>query len=172
MLYTMPGADRKMFWNAVQAALDYAPETGLFTWRCGQSNVTAGAVAGSKTKKGYVLIRFMRYQILAHRLAWFWVTGDWPESQIDHKNGVRDDNRWSNLRPATNAQNLLNRGKNANNSSGFKGVSRCRRTGQYHAYVSIEGRRFFLGYHRSAKDAHAAYRAALAQHAPEFGRSS
>ena len=60
---------------------------------------------------------------MSHRLAWFYMTGEWPKNHIDHVNGLEGDNRWCNLREATNSENMLNRKMNKNNKTGVKGVS-------------------------------------------------
>jgi hypothetical protein len=67
-----------------------------------------GSIAGSLHKDGYVYIGIDGRLYLAHRLAVLYVTGEWPEQEVDHKNGVRDDNRWRNLRDASSAQNRRN----------------------------------------------------------------
>lgn len=80
---------------------------------------------------GYVLISFDGEQYLAHRLAWFYVTGEMPPMFIDHINGKPDDNRFENLREATPQQNGFNRGMPKNNKSGAKGCEWRRDRGKY-----------------------------------------
>jgi len=79
----------------------------------------------------------------AHRLAWFHETGEWPAAQIDHRNLNRDDNRFSNLRAATNAQNQANCRMRPNNMRGLKGVSRNKK--KWRARVKIGGKDINLG---------------------------
>lgn len=74
------------------SVLNYQPESGAFFW------MKSGARAGSKNNHGYVRIEFQRRRLAASRLAWFYMTGTWPDGEIEHINGVRDDNKWSNLR--------------------------------------------------------------------------
>jgi hypothetical protein len=106
--------------------LDYNPDTGIWIWigkthpRTNDSLI--GTVAGTNIH-GYREIIVAGYHYYAHRLAWFYMTGMWPK-QIDHINGIKDDNRWSNLREATRSQNSFNRPKQRNNSSGYKGVTK------------------------------------------------
>src|SRR3569623_1263526 len=166
------GVGRSEEWKRLRDHLQYDPSTGAFRWRVNICNVKAGAIAGSRVKKGYLHIRFDKKSYLAHRLAWFWMTGVWPANHIDHKNGKRHDNRWNNLRSATNAENLLNRGMNRNNTSGFKGVSFDKRVGKYSAYLTVQRKRKFLGYFERPDIAHLAYQPALEKASPEFGRSS
>lgn len=150
--------------------LNYDPDTGVFTWKHNVSNVKKGTEAGSITKKGYINIRFSRKQCLAHRLAWLFMTGKWPDGMVDHINTIKTDNRWSNLRLATNSENLLNRGKNSNNMSGFKGVSIERRSGKYVASLGVMGKQKYLGRFSCPKEAHRAYVKAITDASPEFAR--
>ena len=81
--------------------LQYDPETGVVTRLVKSSNgIKVGDVAGTADARGYILIRVDGWLHLAHRLAWLHMTCEWPKGMIDHINGVRDDNRWSNLRRA------------------------------------------------------------------------
>jgi HNH endonuclease len=96
--------------DRLREVLDYDPETGIFTWRVRVStHCYPGDVAGYVCpQRGYVFIGLDRCLYPAHRLAWFYVHGEWPENEIDHRNGVRADNRLLNLRLATSAQNKQN----------------------------------------------------------------
>lgn len=136
--------------------LDYDPDTGLFTWRVRTSKcVTVGAIAGC-LDKGYLRIQIDRRLHLAHRLAWLYITGDWPPAQIDHINGIRDDNRIANLRAATRAENMHNRRKpHSNTTSGYLGVSRYR--GKFMAQIKLDGKSKFLGLFDTPEEAHAVY---------------
>lgn len=67
-------------------------------------------------------------------------------TKVDHENHDTLDNRKSNLRPATQGENLCNRGKQSNNTSGYKGVSWCSSKGKYRANITIAGKTTFLGY--------------------------
>src|SRR6266550_4589715 len=99
----------------------YDPDTGEFTWL--QNRVRAKA--GTKAKRGwgpYVWLRINSKLYLAHRLAWLYVHGEEAKGYIDHINCDQSDNRLVNLREATHRQNLCNRGRNKNNTTGYKGV--------------------------------------------------
>jgi len=135
--------------------LDYDPETGLFSrlsgWR--------GKKVGTIDAKGYVRI-CVDYSIFrAHRLAWIYMTGEIPDDQIDHVNGDRSDNRWANLRSATQSQNQFNRSVRSENCTGMKGVT-LQPNGTYRAQIFIEGKLKCLGRHKTADEAKAAYNAA------------
>jgi len=89
------------------------------------------------------------------------MTGAWPLDQIDHENGVHDDNRWSNLREATNTENQHNRGISRRNTSGLPRVSR-HATGKHRADIGHGGRQIYLGNFASPEQAFAAFLAAKA----------
>jgi HNH endonuclease/AP2 domain len=126
--------------------LHYNPDTGAFTWLLSTSNrVRAGDVAGSARQDGYRIIRVDGRFYLAHRLAWFYIGGEFPVAGIDHINGCKADNRLCNLREASMSQNKANICKHANNASGFKGVSWHRRSRKWAVQIMISGRRIYLG---------------------------
>lgn len=82
--------------------LDYDPETGVFTWKWTRGRATEGEVAGTKNwnnaKKGpCIMIGLEHKRYPAHRLAVLYMTGEWPDTFVEHKNGDRCDNRWENL---------------------------------------------------------------------------
>lgn len=89
--------------------LSYDPETGIFYWLPRPHSYRRTYVAGCDNGNGYVIIRFKWQLYLAHRLAFFYMTGLWPKEQIDHINGKRYDNRWVNLREASPSENGTNR---------------------------------------------------------------
>jgi hypothetical protein len=97
------------------------------------------------------------------------MTGEWPENEIDHRNREKDDNRWSNLRPANRSQNCANEKMNCRNLSGLKGVSVER--GRYRAKIVINGKIHRLGSHRTPEDAHAAYAVKAVELFGEFART-
>jgi hypothetical protein len=104
---------------------NYNPEIGLFIRKMKTApGVKIGTVAGSKGCGGYIVITFNRRQKhLAHRLAWLYVYGYFPRHQLDHINGIRDDNRIANLREATNKQNMENLNTKSSASSGIRGIA-------------------------------------------------
>jgi hypothetical protein len=97
----------------IKEILHYDPETGVFTWKISRGRVRAGEIAGYIHKTdGYRRIGAEEWGLKkASRLAFLYMTGNWPENQIDHINGVRSDDRWSNLRNATHGENLRNGNK-------------------------------------------------------------
>jgi hypothetical protein len=102
----------------------------------------------------------------------FWMTGQWPRYQMDHKNRNRSDDRWSNLRQATRSQNQGNR-INSNNSLGLKGVCWEADRRKYKAYIEgKDGRTINLGRFNTAAEAQAAYAAAASKKFGQFARTS
>ncbi len=138
----------------LRAVLEYDPDTGGFTWTKG--NKPAGYLHSS----GYVLIRIDGVSYRAHRLAWLYVHGVWPEDQIDHINRTRADNRISNLREATPQGNAANRGARAGSKSGYPGVTWYARYNKWQACRRHGGKIKHLGYFDCPDAAHAAYLAA------------
>lgn len=108
---------------ALKELLDYDQETGTFTWKQNRGRVSKGDVAGTLDFHGYTTITINSHKYKAHRLAWMFVKGNFPSCKIDHKNGDPTDNRWENLRIATNEQNSQNTKIRKDNSLGIKGVS-------------------------------------------------
>lgn len=152
----------------VKEALDYFPLTGEFVWKIrGGSRRAVGDRAGF-IYGPYIGIGIDGKIYLAHRLAWFWMTGAWPNAEIDHKNRDGHDNSWANLREATSSQNRANSLRP--NKTGFKGVSLHRKTGLYHATAWKDGKKQSLGYFRDPIEAYAAYAVAAQSNFGEFAQ--
>jgi hypothetical protein len=164
--------DRKSTLTAalLRELLHYDPETGIFTRKVITTNrVKVGDVAGSPNQKGYINIMVCGRLHPAHRLAWFYVHGVWPKGQIDHINGIRDDNRIANLREATNSQNKQNmRTARADNESGLLGVRWHKRDRRWHARIMVDGAPKHIGSFGTSEEAQAAYMAAK-RRLHEFG---
>jgi len=111
--------------DELKEQLHYDPETGIFTRKtwCRRTRRNKGARCGNIMSLGYREIRFNGYRTYEHRLAWFYMTGEWPPNQIDHINRIRDDNRFCNLRLADQSLQEYNKGISRRNKTGFKGVS-------------------------------------------------
>lgn len=130
----------------LRETLHYDPETGVFTWRVPPArNVKNGSVAGCLTSHGYIQIGVKNRLYAAHRLAWLYVYGKWPTNLIDHINGVRSDNRITNLREATSAENQYNILKAKNNTSGVKGVTWSKQHKKWRAQCRVNGKNHRLG---------------------------
>lgn len=144
--------------------LDYAPLTGVFTWRRAPNHrpIKVGDVAGNIGHKGYVCIGLDGVRHRAHRLAWFWMTGAWPLGQIDHEDMDKSNNRWVNLRDVSHAENQQNRrdANRTNCSSGLLGASWHVNKQRWLASISVADKSVFLGYYDTPEAAHARYVAA------------
>lgn len=139
--------------------LDYDPGTGIFTWKVRRTPLTKiGSCAGSLDKDGYRCISVDERTYKAHRLAWLVVYSIWPRDQIDHINGVKDDNRIDNLREATNAENKRNSERYTNSTSGYKGVSYHKDRKKFQAYCQSScGIQRYLGLFSTDVEAARAY---------------
>jgi hypothetical protein len=136
--------------------LHYDPETGVFTYRMPRKRIRVGNVAGYQRPDGYRRIKLDKQFDYAHRLAWLYMTGEWPTFDIDHANGKPADNRWANLRQATTTQNLANSRKPASNRSGFKGACWDASKRKWLASIKVNGRNKFLGRFDCPAEAHRA----------------
>jgi len=147
----------------IREILDYDAKSGQFTWRKITSNrVRVGGVAGVKAANGYIYIAVDNYKLLAHRLVWLYVYGEWPKDQIDHINRNRSDNRLANLRLASMSDNACNGTLRNTNTSGFRGVSLDKRKTKkkWLAQIVKDGRQYGLGYYSTKEEAFDAYRKA------------
>jgi hypothetical protein len=134
----------------LQERYHYDPLTGVFTNRIAiNSNSPAGKVAGTLHKRGYIRIAINGKQYQAHRLAWLYHYGCWPQHTVDHKNQVKDDNRIDNLRDVTLSVNCLNRGKP-------KGYTQ-QKSGRYTVRATVNGAEVYLGTYDTSEEAHQAY---------------
>lgn len=157
----------------IQENLDYDPATGLFTWkRSLNPKVKVGAVAGSINDRGYRTISINVRHRRAHRLAWLVMTGSWPDNDVDHINGNRDDNRWANLRAATRSQNNMNSRMRVSNVTGMKGVAFNKARGTWQASIKIGGKYKHLGVFSSPEEAKSAYDEAAKNYYGEFARTA
>lgn len=127
--------------------LAYDQHSGLFMWNneVNGNNRMAGKVAGSIDGAGYVQIQIDGKDYKAHRLAWLYMTGALPKEQIDHKDHVRTNNRFDNLREATNQENQKNTSIGKNNNSGIIGVSYNKARNKWTASIGINGKSIQTG---------------------------
>ncbi len=132
---------------------EYDPETGEFTRLVDRVSVKAGQLAGSLTAYGYLSIRIDKKPYFSHRLAWLYMTGSFPDGQIDHLNGVRTDNRWANLRDVSHLENHRNMGLSRRNKSGVVGVSWDSSRSLWQSAITVKGVAKSLGRYQSFDDA-------------------
>jgi len=149
--------------SQVRELLNYDPHTGLFTWKIGRPGTRLGSLAGTLTKDGYVMLSANGAKVFAHRAAWLLMHNTWPKAEIDHINGVRNDNRIENLRdvsPSVNQQNV--RRARRDNKSGFLGVTRQKNL--WTSQLTIRGKTLHLGLFRTPEEASEAYLKAKREH--------
>jgi hypothetical protein len=149
--------------DRLRELLSYDPYTGLFIRLRSIRRHKAGEIAGAAHGCGYVVIWIDQYRYLAHRLAWFYVYGKWPNKELDHRNGSRADNRIANLREATNPENSQNRSIRSDSTSGYPGVTWQKSRGKWQAKIGFAGTRRHLGLYDTPELAFDAYRRAKAQ---------
>lgn len=156
--------------------LTYFPDEGVFKWNVDRSGgVKAGQIAGYIGGNGYIQIGIDGKKYYAHRLAVLYVNGSLsPEIQVDHRDGDRLNNKWTNLRLANNRQNQQNRSASTKTESGLKGVSRVSKSkrGTWRATIKIDGRTVHLGTAPTKEAASALYAKAARSAFGEFSRTS
>jgi len=156
--------------SRLKERLHYDPETGVFEWLVKPRSAKKGEIVGGVGKNGYWRIAVDGERYLAHRLAWMYVYGKWPDDEIDHKNGNKLDNRISNLREASRSQNLANTKTRKDSTHGLKGVSFHKRDGKYMTRIMAEKKRIMIGYYLTAEAAHEAYRIASEHYYGDYAR--
>jgi len=137
--------------------LAYDPTIGIFTWKQRVAKcVQIDNVAGNTNKIGYVTIGLRKKVYKAHRLAWLYIHGSWPNGLIDHINGIKSDNRLSNLRVINETGNSENvRKPNKRNKSGFMGVILFQN--KWRASITIKRKTHRIGDYITPEEAHQAY---------------
>lgn len=118
--------------------LDYNPSTGLFTWKISRPNAKQGNKAGNLDPSGYIRISVNSKNYTAHRLAFLYMTGNFPLNHTDHINHNRSDNRWINLRLVTQKENNRNLAKRSDNTSGTSGVSFSNKNNKWIVRIKVE----------------------------------
>lgn len=150
--------------------VDYDPMTGIVTWKSPTSNrVKAGSRFGTMVK-GYRFGAIAGVRAYEHQFIWLFVYGEWPSRDIDHKNGIKTDNRADNLRLATKSQNLANVASHRDSATGLKGVTPKR--DKWQARIMCRGRQKSLGCFDTPEAAHAAYSAEASKLFGEFARAA
>ena len=142
----------------LRSILTYLPDIGEFRWRVSRGpGARPGSPAGTACCGGrYRKITINGTQYQEHRLVWLYVHGVWPPAWIDHINRDGCDNRLTNLRLSTPAENAANRRAHRNSRAGLKGVL-ARPNGTWCARIMKAGKSRFLGSFNNPEDAHNAY---------------
>lgn len=148
--------------NRIKELLEYNQETGVFVNKVRRANQPIGKVAGCVNAIGYIKIAVDGRQYLAHRLAWLYIHGEFPE-QIDHMNCNRGDNRIANLRPCSQKQNTQNiRGAHCDSYTGLLGIYSLP-SGRFRARIMVDGVSKHLGCFDTKEAAYNAYLLAKTQ---------
>mgnify|MGYP001616455838 FL=1 len=141
----------------------YDYETGVF-WKLPATTARLNCAAMCRKlgclniTSGYVVVGVNKEQFYAHRLAWLYMTGEWPKDQIDHKNGNRADNKFDNLRDATDGQNKQNRQRaQVDNKCGFLGVHWNKQANKWQSELKTAGKKMYLGQFSNPEYASDAY---------------
>ena len=141
--------------------LTYCAESGDFIWRVKiGARAIVGNVAGTISGSGYRMIRIRGVGYLAQKLVFLYLEGKWPSGQCDHIDGDRLNNRRSNLRICSHAENCRNKGRQTNNTSGVTGVTRHKSTERWKAGIVVNGEYLYLGLFETIESAAEARRAA------------
>lgn len=161
----------------LRSIIEYDPESGEFSWKrrpgypAKWNTRYSGKIAGTVcTYHNRILIRIDGKQYQAHRLAWLYMTGEWPQDDIDHKDCNRLNNKFNNLRSCTHTQNCANT-KGRSGRCGLKGVDYHKRMKKYRARIRMGGTQVFLGNFDTPDDAHEAYCKAVYKFHGEFART-
>jgi len=144
--------------------LSYNPHSGIFLWEETNYRKTPLTCAGNLDKSGYIRIHVVGRKVAAHRLAWFFSHGEWPQQEVDHINGDKSDNRINNLRLVTRSQNQMNSDK----SKGF-GVDFYKKYGLWRARITKDSVVKHLGYFETKEKAKCAYLEAKQKLHKEYG---
>ena len=148
--------------------LHYNPETGVFTWKVNRGPAREGKKAGSvETRKGYqrLTIRADYKLYFAHQLVFLYMTGKLPEKgkEVDHIDGDTSNDRWENLRIVARRYNQLNRHTSPRGCTGVRGVSVCKKSKKFRAYIGENQTQIYLGHFPTLEEAKTVREQALAE---------
>lgn len=156
----------------LKSVIRYDTETGDFTWlKSVSKRVSVGQSAGY-VDEGYLKIKIDGTKYRAHRLAWFYVHGVWPDNLLDHEDGDALNNRISNLRLATRTQNNRNKTMYSNNTSGVTGVTWCNEMLAWRVRLRLNGVNNHLGFFADLEEATIAADGFRQNHHEEFYREN
>ena len=163
----------------VRENMHYDPDTGALTWVVRRQGRVLGKPIGTVDKDGYLTVTHstngrkdgIKKRYCVHRICWIWFYGKEPKDQLDHINGNKSDNRISNLREANTAENMRNVGKQAHNTSGWKGISWHKLRGKWRADIKVNQKQISLGLFDCPAAASLAYQIAADKYHGEFARA-
>lgn len=152
----------------VKQLFTYSPESGLLVWKTGPRK---GHVAGSRAHE-YLQVFVDGTNYYVHRIAWLWMTGDWPDGVIDHIDQNKRNNSFANLRPATQAENMRNQPPRKRNASGHIGVRFNTKTRRWSARLMLNYKEVSLGFFNTREEAIAARLAGERKYYGKFARGA
>jgi hypothetical protein len=147
--------------NEIKKRFNYNSFTGVFTYKiCIKKSHPIDSVAGTRTKKGYIVFSVNKKSYQAHRIAWLLFYKELPNLIIDHIDGNKTNNAISNLRLATRSENAQNQKKaQKNNKESYLGVNQNKRSKNksYETRIQINGKRIQIGTFKTSEEASEAY---------------
>lgn len=142
----------------------YDSDSGLLTRRAVVRGARMSRPVGYPEKHGYLVVCADKTTYKVHRIIWLMQTGSWPAGDVDHRNGLTADNRWSNLRDIPHRANTQNRrAPQAGNKAGLLGVT-TEPDGRFRAVIQVNGKKVRLGRFKTPEAAQAAYLSAKRIH--------
>lgn len=153
----------------LRSIISYDPGTGVFVWIKARPKIVVGARAGTIDKDGYRVIKIRPKVYRAGRLAVFYMTGKWPPEEVDHRNLIKDDDSWDNLRCAGHGENGWNRRVRSDSSTGHKCIQQ--EGNKFVVRVASEGKRVVDESFETIEAAISARDTAILQNHGEFGRT-
>lgn len=164
---------RKPTQKEIKSFFVYDTNTGIIINRVNRNKAREGERAGyiNKGKRGnYRMIKLHGEKYQSAHIIWVYMTGKWPKEEVDHKNLIRDDDRWENLRESTRSQNCANKGQFFKpNAYGHRGVKR-QPSGRFQAVICCKQIEYSLGTYNTIEEAARAYDVAAVKHHGEFAR--
>ena len=149
--------------------LSYDYVTGEFVWLSYRGpSARKGDIAGRTDSNGHRQITIDGKAYLAHRLAWLYMTEEWPVGELDHKNRIKEDNSWENLRPSTRSKNTVNTIYKPPTKSGTRGVYTRPGLIGWYATITVHGEKKYLGSYSTIEEASMAYKKAAEKFFGEF----
>jgi len=167
--------------DILKSLLDYDEASGVLHWKTkpatsrgniGFNNKCGGKVAGTIGRSGYLVVGISKKYYLAHRIIWKWVTGADPVDQVDHIDGNKLNNRWSNFRETSNGPNIQNSKIRKDNTSGIKGVHWDAQHKKWRAVIYADGQGIRLGRYSSIDEAASVISKARLEMHGSFARQS
>ena len=154
----------------VREYFKYDPLTGIVLITKQRGTARIGDVAGCVDHQGYRAVKIDGVKYLMGRVIWLYMTGEWPEREVDHENLIRDDDRWENLRASNRSQNCANKGSFfKENAFGYRGIKYGSK-GKFHAVLCVGQKEVYLGAHDTAEQAAFVYDIAAKKYHGEFAR--